>query len=98
MPDAAAPISVETLLLQHPELHQDPEAVVDLIYQEVLLRKEKGQPPTLPALLARFPQYEAALRDQLELDELLESPSLKAPTVNTEPPVAEPAPGADTSL
>jgi serine/threonine protein kinase/tetratricopeptide (TPR) repeat protein len=70
------PMPVEAYLLQDPDLSADREAIIDLIYQEVLLQKEKGTAPTLNALLARFPQYAVELKDQLELDELLASPSL----------------------
>jgi WD40 repeat protein/serine/threonine protein kinase len=79
------PIPVEAYLLQHPELQGDDEAVVDLIYQEILLQKGKGLAPAPDAWLARFPQYEAELKDQLELDELLGSPSLGDSPTRTAP-------------
>jgi len=55
---------VEELLHQHPELQADPEALVDLIYQEVLLQKEQGRVLGLSDCVRRFPHYEAQLRDQ----------------------------------
>ena len=36
------PVPVEDYLRRHPELEADPEAVVDLIYQEVLLQRRRG--------------------------------------------------------
>src|SRR5262245_22420945 len=78
------PAPVEDYLSRHPELLADPGAVVDLIYQEVLLEKEKGRVLGLSDCVRRFPHYEAELRDQFELHELLESPSLRGPL-----PVAE---------
>jgi hypothetical protein len=73
------PAPVEDYLRRHPELRADPEAVVDLIFQEVLLHKEKGRVLGLSDCVRRFPHYEAELRDQFELHELLESPSLGGP-------------------
>jgi WD40 repeat protein len=76
---AGEPAAVEDYLRQYPQLHKDPEVVVDLIYQEVLLQKKKGQVLRLSDCIRRFPQYEAQLRDQFELDEVLGSPSLRIP-------------------
>src|SRR5262249_33000497 len=67
------PKPVEEYLRQYPELHTDPEAVVDLIYQEVLLQREKGLVLGLNDCIRRFPHYEAELRDQFDLHEVLES-------------------------
>src|SRR5215468_3682953 len=57
------PTPVEDYLRRYPELQADPEAVVDLIYQEVLLQREKGQVLRLSDCIRRFPQYEAELKD-----------------------------------
>src|SRR5262245_443339 len=73
------PAPVEDYLSRHPELLADPGAVVDLIYQEVLLQKEQGRVLALSDCVRRFPHYEAELRDQFELHEVLESPSLREP-------------------
>jgi eukaryotic-like serine/threonine-protein kinase len=69
------PVPVEDYLRQHPELQVDREAVVDLIYQEVLLHQEKGEVPRLSDCIRRFPLYEAELKDQFDLHEVLASPS-----------------------
>jgi hypothetical protein len=74
------PAPVEDCLRQHPELQADPAVVVDLIYQEVLLQKEQGRVLGLSDCVRRFPHYEAELRDQFELHEVLESPSLREPS------------------
>jgi WD40 repeat protein len=63
--------AVEAYLEEHPELRDDPEAVVDLIYQEVLLRQERGEAARLDDYRRRFPHCEAQLRRQFELHELL---------------------------
>src|SRR5262249_15188566 len=70
------PTPVEDYLRRYPELQADPVAVVDLIYQEVLLHREKGQVLGLSDCIRRFPHCEAQLRDQFELHEVLESSSL----------------------
>jgi WD40 repeat protein len=62
---------VEVYLEEHPELHTNPEAVVDLIYQEVLLRQQRGEGAELDEYRRRFPHYEAQLRQQFELHELV---------------------------
>jgi WD40 repeat protein/serine/threonine protein kinase len=85
------PTPVEEYLRRHPELRADPEAVVDLIYQEALLRREKGRVLGLNECVDRFPHYEAELRDQFDLLEVLESlPAGKAVPVTREvnPPSA----------
>src|SRR5262249_56667178 len=71
------PVLVEDLLRRYPELQADREAVVDLIYQEVLLQQEKGQVLRLSDCIRRFPQYEAELKDQFDLHEVLALPSLR---------------------
>jgi WD40 repeat protein len=78
------PAPVEEYLRRYPELLADPEAVVDLIYQEVLLQKEKGQEPRLSDCLRRFPHYAAELKDQFDLHQVLESPSLREPLPSAE--------------
>jgi WD40 repeat protein/tRNA A-37 threonylcarbamoyl transferase component Bud32 len=77
------PAPVEDYLHRYPELHAHPEAVVDLIYQEVLLQKEKGRVLRLSDCVRRFPRYEAELRDQFELHEVLESPFLHGTSPTT---------------
>src|SRR5262245_27057786 len=54
---------VESYLEQMPALRADGEAVLDLIYQEILLRQEAGEVPRLEEYLTCFPQ----LADQLRL-------------------------------
>jgi WD40 repeat protein/serine/threonine protein kinase len=86
---------VEAYLLRHPALQGDAGAVLDLIYQEMLLQNGKGLAPNRDAWVARFPQYEAELRDQLELDELLGCASLGgslARTAHPDPDPADPVP------
>src|SRR5262249_2994872 len=70
--------AVEAYLDQYPALRDDPEAAIDLIYDEVLLRKERGEVVQLTEYLRRFPQWAAQLRDQFEFHEALGTGSLAA--------------------
>jgi tetratricopeptide (TPR) repeat protein/tRNA A-37 threonylcarbamoyl transferase component Bud32 len=54
---------VETYLAQQPELKGDTQAVLDLIYNEIVLREEAGESPQLEDYLGRFPE----LTDELGL-------------------------------
>jgi serine/threonine protein kinase/tetratricopeptide (TPR) repeat protein len=52
---------VEFFLGQHPQLGNHPDTVLRLVYEEVDLRKQRGEDVTLAELERRFPQYQAAL-------------------------------------
>jgi WD40 repeat protein len=75
--DREDPVPVETYLDHYPELRANPEAAVDLIYQEVLLRRSRGQAVGLSDCLRRFPEYQAQLREQFELSQILRAPGLQ---------------------
>ncbi len=62
---------VEDLLRRHAHLAGDDNAVLDLIYNEVVLRESAGQRPELDEYLRRFPRLEADLRAQFEVDQAL---------------------------
>jgi WD40 repeat protein len=64
---------VETYLTEYAQLHTDPEAAVDLIYGEFLLRVEFGDKPTVAEYKRRFPAYADWLDRQIALFELLHS-------------------------
>jgi serine/threonine protein kinase/tetratricopeptide (TPR) repeat protein len=51
----------EEFLTRHPELGDHPEAAVRLIYEEVCLRREAGQPVATAEVVQRFPQWQAEL-------------------------------------
>lgn len=80
-----APIQVEEILHHFSEQAADTEGVLDLIYQEIVLREEQGQAPQLDQYLARFPEMAAGLRRQFALHQALAEGSLQAaPEVPTE--------------
>jgi tetratricopeptide (TPR) repeat protein len=64
-------VAAEAYLEQHPALPAD--ALLDLIYQEIVLLQEAGEAPQLAEYLRRFPQFAAELKDQFEVDQALES-------------------------
>ena len=64
-------VFVEDYLRQQPELAACDGAVLDLIYSEMLLREEFGDPPMLEEYLTRFPQFGDTLRRQFAVHEAL---------------------------
>src|SRR5437773_2297726 len=65
-------LPVEQYLQQHPILLATPDALLDLVYGECLLRKEFGEAPTLAEYLERFPQIADGLQQLYEEEELPE--------------------------
>ena len=63
---------VETYLAQQPELKADAQAVLDLIYNEIVLREEAGESPQLEDYLPRFPELAAELRLQFEVERAIQ--------------------------
>jgi serine/threonine protein kinase/Flp pilus assembly protein TadD len=63
----------EDFLGRHPALWQQPEAAVDLIYEELCLRQQHGPATTAAELGRRFPQWRPQLAVLLEFHRLLEA-------------------------
>ena len=61
-------IPVEVYLERHPELRKDAEAMLDLIYQEYLLRRESGEAPEPEEFYTRFPDLAESLMLQFGVD------------------------------
>ncbi|MGD9635313.1 MAG: serine/threonine-protein kinase [Pirellulales bacterium] len=59
---------VEKQLERYPELRSSDDSILDLIYNEVLLRRECGSKPTLAEYLQRFPGVAESLRMLFEVD------------------------------
>jgi hypothetical protein len=75
-------VLTEDYLRDFPAVAADPEAALDLVYGEILLREERGEPPAPDEYRRRFPQYADTLSAQLGLRRALGTPSfLTAPTV-----------------
>jgi serine/threonine protein kinase len=60
-------VLVEAYLQRHPRLQAQTECVLDLVYQEVLLREELGEVPQLAEYLGRFPQLAGQLQPLFEV-------------------------------
>jgi WD40 repeat protein/predicted Ser/Thr protein kinase len=73
----------EHVLVEHleryPEVQGDAEALLDLIYHEILLLEQSGDVPRLEEYLARFPHLARPLRDQFEVHGALASRELFGP-------------------
>jgi serine/threonine protein kinase len=81
---------VEDWLTAHPELVADPQAVLDLIYEEYATRLELQQEELAREFYARFPQWRSALRRQFHfhcwVSETLGGDSLHRPrTLGADP-------------
>jgi WD40 repeat protein len=70
---------VEEVLRDFPHLAGDDDAVLDLIYNETVLREERGESAALQEYLKRFPRLEADLRVQFEVDQALSMDELSSP-------------------
>ena len=64
---------VESYLSSDPALCDTPEVLLDLIYQEVVLRERRGETPTLEEYKGRFPELASQLVRQFEVHQLLAS-------------------------
>jgi eukaryotic-like serine/threonine-protein kinase len=72
-------VTVEQLIAVHPPLADHPDALLDLIYAEVLLRRAAGEHPAAAEYAARFPAVAAEVRDQFEVDAALPERPTAAP-------------------
>jgi serine/threonine protein kinase/Flp pilus assembly protein TadD len=65
-------VLVETYVERFPALHTNPDSLLDLIYNEIVLREESGEQPQLEEYLGRFGQFEPQLRQLFEVHQALE--------------------------
>src|SRR5262245_51135236 len=72
-------VRLEDLLVRYPHLADDHNAVLDLIYNEVVLREAAGEKPVLADYLTRFPHLGDDLRLQFEVDQALTIDNLPTP-------------------
>ncbi len=76
-----APTPLEELIRQTP----DPEAALDLIYNELVIREELGQTPTLEEYQERFPHLADQLADQLAVHRAMVDDSAEDASVADQP-------------
>jgi serine/threonine protein kinase/tetratricopeptide (TPR) repeat protein len=60
-------VLVEAYLADQPAAPADPDVILDLIYNEIVLREAGGEDPQLDEYLARFPHLATELRRQFEI-------------------------------
>jgi WD40 repeat protein/serine/threonine protein kinase len=66
-------VLVEKLIEERPCLRNQGEPILELLYQEMLLREESGQPAQVEEFLRRFPQFAGELKLQFEVHAALTS-------------------------
>jgi serine/threonine protein kinase len=66
-------VLVEALSQQYPALGEDTEGLLDLIYQEVFLREQKGEVPRRDEYLGRFPRLAAAIAAQFDVHQAIQA-------------------------
>jgi tetratricopeptide (TPR) repeat protein len=81
---------VEAYLDREPALRGEAEAVLDLIYHELVLREARGEAPGLQEYLGRFPQWAEQLRRQFEVEKALSPERLTPPDQTIPAAVGEP--------
>jgi serine/threonine protein kinase/tetratricopeptide (TPR) repeat protein len=74
----------EEFLERHPKLRENTEAALRIIYEEVCLRQEVGDPLPAAALFRRFPQWQEQLKKLLDCHQLLDVPAVPALPALTE--------------
>jgi serine/threonine protein kinase len=85
-------VSAETYLNNFPSLKANHQALLDLVYNEVLLREENGDRPKVEEYVQRFPHLDAPLRRQFALHAMLESRGASsATTLDRGPPATAPS-------
>jgi serine/threonine protein kinase/WD40 repeat protein len=78
-------LPVEAYLSAHPAM-VDPDARMDLIYAEVLLRESAGERPGPAEYVFRFPDLADRIRTQFQLHRTLLGPADSRPEPEPEPP------------
>jgi tetratricopeptide (TPR) repeat protein len=68
--------AVEEYIAHRPDLIADSDAILDLVYNEIVLREALGDRPGLEEYLRRFPALDAELRRQFDIHRLLETRDL----------------------
>jgi hypothetical protein len=79
-------VLVESYLARHPGLSDQTETLLDLIYNEIVIREECGDPPCLGEYLTRFPQLAGDLRVRFEVHRAIAVADGQATFVDSTPP------------
>jgi serine/threonine-protein kinase len=84
-------VLVEIYLKEHPALQSQPDRIVDLLYNEFLLRETAGEKPRPEEYLTRFPDLTNLLLDQFEVHGALRSPPEPNAATGQEPTIFSPS-------
>src|SRR5262245_59668242 len=66
-------VLAEIYLQRHPQVRAEPETAVDLVFNEFLVRDDRGERPDAEEYLRRFPEYVEVLGAQIELHRAMDS-------------------------
>jgi serine/threonine protein kinase/Flp pilus assembly protein TadD len=72
-------VPVEDYLDRHAWLADDPEDLLDLVFNEALLREEQGEDPQADEYIRRFPQFHSLIQDQFDVFKALRPDGLHCP-------------------
>jgi WD40 repeat protein/Flp pilus assembly protein TadD len=75
---AGTPVLVEGYLEREPDLRGNSDAILDLIYKEILARTHRGETPPLEEYTRRFPDLADALGPIFEVHQALEASDLSS--------------------
>jgi tetratricopeptide (TPR) repeat protein len=92
-------VLVEELLASKVWLQNDPEAVLDLVTNELLLRQQSGESPQLEEYQRRFPHLAEPLALQFEVEQAIHEGSPSLDTASAAPTIVSPRvnPGGETA-
>jgi serine/threonine-protein kinase len=65
-------VLVESYVQQHPALSSDAEGLLDLIYNEVFLREQKGETPQRDEYIRRFPHLAGPIGEQFDVHQAIQ--------------------------
>jgi tRNA A-37 threonylcarbamoyl transferase component Bud32 len=86
-------VSAEDYLQRQPTLHEDPEAALDLIFGEFVLREQLDEAPPPEEYLQRFPRYRPQLERLFLLDRALLSEPPEEESTLHDPGICPPTVG-----
>ncbi len=72
------PARAEEYCVRYPQLRSQKQDLLDMLYQEMVLREGHGETPTLSDYLARFPDMEPELRVQFEIEKAMDQQAVES--------------------
>ncbi len=90
--EAGDRVTVEQLVSEHPDVADQPDVLMDLIYGETLLREAAGEQPNEEEYVRRFPQLEQQIVRQFQIHRALDLSVGNASTADPEATLTSPPP------